>query len=29
MKTEDRRRHSVWLDDATWSKVQYHYKLDG
>ena len=29
IKTEEKRRHSVWLDDATWSKVQYHYKLDG
>ena len=29
MKAEEKRRHSVWLDDATWSKVQYHYKLDG
>jgi len=28
-KAEEKRRHSVWLDDATWSKVQYHYKLDG
>ena len=29
IKAEEKRRHSVWLDDATWSKVQYHYKLDG
>ena len=29
IKTDEKRRHSVWLDDATWSKVQYHYKLDG
>ena len=29
IKTEEKRRHSVWLDDATWRKVQYHYKLDG
>ena len=29
IKTEEKRRHSVWLDDATWGKVQYHYKLDG
>ena len=29
IKTEEKRRHSVWLDNATWSKVQYHYKLDG
>ena len=29
IKTEEKRRHSVWLEDATWSKVQYHYKLDG
>ena len=29
IKTEEKRRHSVWLDDATWSKVQHHYKLDG
>ena len=29
IKAEEKRRHSVWLDDATWSKVQHHYKLDG
>ena len=29
IKAEEKRRHSVWLDDATWGKVQYHYKLDG
>lgn len=29
VKTEERSRHSVWLDDATWRKVQSHYKGDG
>ena len=29
MKTEERSRHTVWMEDAVWQKVQEHYKRDG
>ena len=29
MKTEERSRHTVWMEDAVWQKVQEQYKQDG
>ena len=29
MKTEERSRHTVWMDDSVWQRVQEHYKRDG
>ena len=29
MKTEERSRHTVWMDDAVWQRVQEHYKSEG
>ena len=29
MKTEGRSRHTVWMEDAVWQRVQEHYKSDG
>ena len=29
MKTEERRRHTVWMEDTVWQRVQEHYKRDG
>ena len=29
MKTEERSRHTVWMEDAVWQRVQEHYKSDG
>ena len=29
MKTEGRNRHTVWMEDAVWQRVQEHYKSDG
>ena len=29
MKTEERSRHTVWLEDTVWQRVQEHYKSDG
>ena len=29
MITEERSRHTVWMEDAVWQKVQEHYKSDG
>ena len=28
MKTEGRSRHTVWMEDAVWQRVQEHYKSD-
>ena len=28
MKTEERSRHTVWMEDAVWQRVQEHYKSD-
>ena len=28
MKTEERSRHTVWMEDAVWQKVQEYYKSD-
>ena len=25
MKTEERNRHTVWMEDAVWQRVQEHY----
>ena len=29
MKTEERSRHTVWMEDTVWQRVQEHYKSDG
>ena len=29
MKTEERSRHTVWMEDMVWQRVQEHYKSDG
>ena len=29
MKTEERSRHTVWVEDTVWQRVQEHYKRDG
>ena len=29
MKTEERSRHTVWMENAVWQRVQEHYKSDG
>ena len=29
MKTEERSRHTVWMDDSVWQSVQEQYKRDG
>ena len=29
MKTEERSRHTVWMEDTVWQRVQEHYKRDG
>ena len=29
MKTEERSRHTVWMNNAVWQRVQEHYKSDG
>ena len=26
MKTEERSRHTVWMEDTVWQRVQEHYK---
>ena len=28
MKTEERSRHTVWMEDTVWQRVQEHYKSD-
>ena len=28
MKAEERSRHTVWMEDAVWQRVQEHYKSD-
>lgn len=29
LKTEERSRHTVWMENAVWQRVQEHYKRDG
>ena len=29
MKTEERSRHTVWMEDTVWQRVQEQYKQDG
>ena len=29
MKTEERSRHTVWMDDSVWQRVQEQYKRNG
>ena len=29
MKAEERSRHTVWMEDTVWQRVQEHYKSDG
>ena len=29
MKTEERSRRTVWMEDTVWQRVQEHYKSDG
>ena len=29
MKTEERSRHTVWMEDTVWQRVQERYKRDG
>ena len=28
MKTEERSRYTVWMEDTVWQRVQEHYKSD-